>query len=87
MKNYIFLLSLCLFIQNTQAQSITGSVVGVSDGDTITLLADDNTQYKIRLMGIDAPEKKQAFGTVSKTSLSDLIYSKRVMPIKCREIR
>jgi endonuclease YncB( thermonuclease family) len=37
-----------------------------------------NTQYKIRLMGIDAPEKKQAFGNRSKQSLSDLVFDKQV---------
>ena len=53
--------------------------MGVSDGDTITLLGEDNTQYKVRLAGIDAPEKKQAFGNASKKSLSDLVFSKQVV--------
>ena len=55
-----------------------GRVVGVSDGDTITLLDTTNTQYKVRLSGIDAPEKKQPFEQVSKRSLSDLVYDKTV---------
>jgi len=70
---------LCLFSVGIQAESITGRVVGVSDGDTITLLGEDNTQYKVRLAGIDAPEKKQAFGNASKKSLSDLVFSKQVV--------
>ena len=37
-------------------------MVGVSDGDTITVLNDAKVQHKIRLAGIDAPEKGQAFG-------------------------
>ena len=41
---------------------IIGQVVKVSDGDTITVLAPGNQQVKIRLYGIDCPEKKQAFG-------------------------
>ena len=45
---------------------LIGKVVKVSDGDTITILTSDKTQYKIRLNDIDAPEKKQAFGNKSK---------------------
>lgn len=48
-------------------------VVGVADGDTLTLLVD-RQPLKIRLANIDAPEKKQAFGQRSKQSLSDLCY-------------
>lgn len=61
-----------------QATILLGRVVGVSDGDTITVLDTDNTQYKIRLVGIDSPEKRQAFGQRSKEALSDLIYDKQV---------
>lgn len=60
------------------ADTLVGRVVGVSDGDTITLLDANNTQFKIRLAGIDAPEKKQPFGQISKKSLSDLVYGKAV---------
>lgn len=60
------------------AEVISGRVVAVADGDTITVLDNTNTQHKIRLAGIDAPEKKQAFGNVSKKSLSDLVYGKQV---------
>ena len=52
--------------------------MGVADGDTITVLDADKVQHKIRLTGIDAPEKKQAFGTCSKQSLSDMVYNKTV---------
>lgn len=61
------------------ADTIAGRVVGVADGDTITVLDASNIQYKIRLSGIDAPEKKQAFGQVSKKSLSDFVYDKQVI--------
>lgn len=60
------------------AATIEGRVVGVADGDTITVLDSTNTQHKIRLSGIDAPEKAQAFGNRSKQSLSDLVFSKAV---------
>lgn len=60
------------------AELLSGKVVGVSDGDTITVLDSTNTQHKIRLSGIDAPEKAQPFGQASKKSLSELVFSKQV---------
>ena len=51
-------------------------VVGVSDGDTLTALSADRRQIKCRLYGIDAPEKKQAFGHASKISLAALSYGR-----------
>jgi len=60
------------------AETITGRVVGVADGDTITVLDADKVQHKIRLAGIDAPEKKQAFGNRAKESLSELTFDKTV---------
>lgn len=62
----------------SQAVTITGRVVAVADGDTVTLVDGNNTQHKIRLAGIDAPEKKQGFGQRSKQSLSDLVFDKQV---------
>ena len=53
-------------------------VVRISDGDTFTGLDSQNRQVKIRLHGIDAPEKAQAFGTVSRKALGDLIEGKVV---------
>ena len=61
-----------------QAATLTGTVVGVSDGDTIKVLDSNKTEHKIRLMGIDAPEKSQAFGTASKKALSNYIYQREV---------
>lgn len=60
------------------ADTITGRVVGVSDGDTITVLDSTKTQHKIRLAGIDAPESKQAFGQASKRHLSDFVFDRDV---------
>lgn len=48
-------------------------VIGISDGDTMTLLVD-NKPLKIRLANIDSPEKKQAFGQKSKESLSEICW-------------
>lgn len=61
-----------------QAATYTGTVVGVSDGDTIKVLDGGRRQHRVRLAGIDAPEKAQAFGQRSKQSLSDLVYGRQV---------
>ena len=56
-----------------------GRVVGVADGDTITVLDSSNQEHRIRLQGIDAPEKGQAFGTRSKQNLSEAVFDKVVV--------
>ena len=63
---------------SASATTITGRVVGVADGDTITVLDAEKTQHKIRVAGIDAPEKRQPFGQRSKTSMSNLVFGKDV---------
>lgn len=55
-----------------------GRVVGVDDGDTITVLDSSNQNHVIRLQGIDAPEKGQEFGTKSKQDLSQLVFDQVV---------
>ncbi len=67
-----------LFGLTCQAATIEGRVVGVADGDTVTVLDAGKVQHKIRLAGIDAPEMKQDFGQRSKQSLSNLVFSKTV---------
>lgn len=75
----LIVLSLTLiFASFASADVISGRVVGVADGDTITILDGTNTQHKIRLNGIDAPEKSQAFGNVSKRSLSEMVINQQV---------
>ena len=69
----LLLLSFSLF-----AEEIRGRVVRVADGDTVTLLSTSATQHKIRLQGIDAPEKKQAFGNASRKFLADLVADREV---------
>lgn len=66
-------------LKNACAATLEGRVVGIADGDTITIVDTTNTQHKIRLAGIDAPEKRQPFGNVSKQSLSDLVFGKQVV--------
>ena len=53
----------------------------MSDGDTITVLDGSKQRHVIRLMGIDAPEKAQAFGQKAKQSLSDLVFDRDVSVI------
>jgi endonuclease YncB( thermonuclease family) len=60
------------------ANIITGKAVGVTDGDTVTVLDATNTQHKIRLEAIDAPESHQPFGTQSKKALSEKVFGKAV---------
>ena len=55
----------------------TGKVIGVADGDTITVLRDKQPQ-KIRLYGIDCPEKRQPFGKRAKQFTSELVFGKVV---------
>ena len=73
------LLTTLLLATTLHAAEIQGTVVAVSDGDTITVLTPAKKQHKIRLLGIDAPESKQAFGTRSKQSLSDMVFKKEVV--------
>ena len=60
------------------ADTISGKVVAVADGDTITVLVAGHDQVKIRLANIDAPEKAQPFGQRSKKTMSDLAFGKAV---------
>jgi endonuclease YncB( thermonuclease family) len=58
---------------------LTGKVVSVYDGDTITALDTNKRQHKIRLAGIDAPEIKQDFGQKAKRRLSKLVFGRAVL--------
>lgn len=60
-------------------QTLSCHVVGISDGDTLICLTEQKRQIKVRLRGIDAPEKAQAYGQKAKQHLSDLVYGKTVM--------
>lgn len=75
---FLLLMAMLLAAMPVTAETLIGRVVGVADGDTVTVLDASNDQWKIRLMGIDAPEKKQAFGQKSKANLSSLVFNKQV---------
>jgi len=62
-RNFSLLVALCMLPLVGSAEELYGLVVGVSDGDTITVLDDSRQQHSIRLMGIDAPEKNKLLGS------------------------
>lgn len=76
-----------LLVGNSLAQSLVGRVVGVTDGDTVTLLVDGRVQHKIRLSGIDAPERAQPYGKQAKQRLSSLVYGKTVTALGTKQDR
>lgn len=71
------IVQLCSSANTTDKNVIKGKVVSITDGDTFTILVDKE-QSKIRLAEIDAPERKQAFGTQSRKALADKIFDKTV---------
>ena len=81
----VWLLAWLLFILLATAAHaappFSGRVVGVADGDTITVLAD-TTPVKVRLAEIDAPEKKQDFGERAKQSLAALCFDRQAIVLK-----
>ena len=70
------LFSVCLWsaICCAHAAILEGRIVGVADGDTVTLLDSKNQQHRIRIAGIDAPEKGQAFGNRPQQNLSRMSH-------------
>ena len=69
---------LLLSVQSVIAETLTGRIVSIADGDTVTLLDANLQQHKIRLSGIDAPEKRQPFGNRSRLHLGTLVFGKHV---------
>jgi endonuclease YncB( thermonuclease family) len=63
----------------SRAAEMTGRVVGVIDGDTIDVLMPGFQVVRVRLAGIDAPERGQAFGTAAKAALSELVVARQVV--------
>lgn len=77
MIRFSLLLAALGFSFPCSAEHLTGKVVGVTDGDTVTLLTNANT-FQVRVIGIDAPEKRQAYGAASKKTLSECAFGKQV---------
>ncbi|MDG4550760.1 MAG: thermonuclease family protein [Candidatus Contendobacter sp.] len=66
------LLALAVAGVSIAAETLMGRVVAVADGDTLTVLVEGNRQVKIRLAGIDAPERNQPFSAQSREALVSL---------------
>jgi endonuclease YncB( thermonuclease family) len=65
-----------LLARCVEAETLSGTVVGVLDGDTLTIVDAQKRRYRVRLGQVDAPEGKQAFGVKSARSLHDLCFRK-----------
>lgn len=73
-RHAVVVATACVFSCSAGAASYR--VIGIADGDTITVLDDDKRMVKCRLYGIDAPEKHQAYGAESKASLSEMTFQR-----------
>ncbi len=78
MKSFrLLLLAACLTSSVLNAETFTGKVVHISDGDTIRVMHNGAAE-RIRLWGIDCPEKRQPFGTRASQFTGDLAFGKDV---------
>lgn len=78
MKKILFFVFLVFLSFGAAGQELAGRVVGISDGDTITVLLQNKQSLKVRLYGIDCPEKRQAYGARAKQCTSALAFQKYV---------
>jgi micrococcal nuclease len=75
-------LSFLLLVSSASAGEYPARVIGITDGDTLTVRTAQKTHVKIRLAGIDAPESSRDFGTKAKQAASDLAFGKTVKIIE-----
>ena len=78
MKMKLYILTILLLIPILSSAQLKGKVVKITDGDSVTLLDEDNTQHKIRLWGIDCPERGQDYGTKATNHTKELCAGKYV---------
>jgi endonuclease YncB( thermonuclease family) len=76
LASYALIVSVLFVSLSVQAGTISGKVISIADGDTLTILDHSKRQIKIRLAAIDAPERSQPFGNRSRQSLSDICHQK-----------
>lgn len=72
----LLLLAIFLWPLSATAVEWVGTVVGIADGDTLTLLDGGKTTHRIRIDGIDAPERTQPYGQRARKSLADLAHGR-----------
>ena len=77
---HLLLLALALSA-HVSAYERVGKIIHVTDGDTVTLLDDAKEQRKIRLYGIDAPERKQPYGAKSTDLLASMVKGKNIRAV------
>jgi endonuclease YncB( thermonuclease family) len=70
MRHHLIAILIAFAATRGSAAEYTARVIGISDGDTLTVLRDGRTQVKIRLHGVDAPETGQDFGVISASSFT-----------------
>ena len=80
MKHFVFWVLILAAVSASGAEkTLTGKVIRVADGDTVTILLKDKTEQRIRFQAIDAPEHAQDFGSASRKFLNDLVYGKTIL--------
>lgn len=77
MRTLAFFLIFLLIAPIALAEQLSGKVIGISDGDTLTLLTESKQPVKIRLAEIDTPESGQPYGSRARQALSDLAFGKQ----------
>ncbi|WP_165078066.1 MULTISPECIES: thermonuclease family protein [unclassified Desulfovibrio] len=80
-KSFVFGLCIAALVMALTVQAaeiLSGKVVHIADGDTVTILTGGNRQVKIRLYGIDCPEKRQAYGNRARQAIAEMIAGKEV---------
>jgi endonuclease YncB( thermonuclease family) len=78
----IVLLASALGATAVHGRDFDGRIIGIQDGDTVTVLDSAKQQHRVRIVGIDAPEKAQAFGASAKENLSRLAFGKQA-DVRC----
>lgn len=70
----------CLLSHTVIGAEIHGKIIGITDGDTVTVLDEqDKVPFRVRVSHIDAPERNQAFGQKSKEKLAELVFQKEAV--------
>ena len=79
MTHLVAFLFVFLSVSSACADTLSARVVGVHDGDTITVLTADKESFRVRLVEIDAPESGQPYGARAKQALSALVFGENVL--------